>query len=349
MTQIRLKYVHEFADRHGKARRYVRLPGGQRIPLHGRPGSAEFMAAYQAAIAELDFLPAKAPIGASRTLSGSIDAAIVGFYGHGSFTSLAAASRDTRRQSLETFRREHGTKPIAALRTQHIASILSDRKPAGARNLLNGLKALMRFAVLTGLIEHDPAASLKAPKVKTAVAGGIHSWTEDEIAAYRACHAIGTTARLALELALNTACRRGDLIQIGPQHIRNGLFSYSQNKTMASVAMPVHPDLFEVLAGTPATNALFLTASTGRPFSPNTFGNKFREWCNEAGLSHCSVHGLRKAQARRLAEAGCSANQIMAITGHKTLSEAQRYTAAADRERMATSAMASITTAFGKK
>jgi integrase len=351
MTEIKLKHIHAFRDRHGKWRFYFRPPNGKRIKLPGKPGSVEFLAAYQAAVAVADLeAPAKEKLalGAWRTGAGSVDAAIVGYYGHETFTSMAAASRSTRRQSLEVFRREHGTKPIAALQRKHIEKLLAERKPAGARNLINALKALMRFAVLTGLIEHDPAISLKAPKVKAA-GGGLHSWNEDEIAAYRATHEIGTTARLALELALNTACRRSDLIEIGPQHIRNGIFSYDQHKTLAPVAMPVHPDLLEVLAATPSTNLCFLMASTGRPFTPNTFGNKFREWCRAAGLPQCSVHGLRKAQARRLAEAGCSAHQIASVTGHKTLSEVQRYADAANREQMATAAMASVAAAFPRR
>jgi integrase len=44
---------------------------------------------------------------------------------------------------------------------------------------------------------------------------------------------------------------------------------------------------------------------------------------------------LRKAAARRLAEAGCSANVIAAVTGHKSLREVARYTAAADQLRLA--------------
>jgi integrase len=350
MSKIPLKHIHAFRDRLGSQRYYFRPPGGgRRTKLPGKPGSIEFLAAYQAAAAfiGLDVPAERLEIGAARTRAGSIDAAIVGFYGHESYLSLATASRSTRRQSLEVFRREHGTKPIAALQQQHIAKLLAERKPAGARNLLNALKALMRFALLTGLIKYDPAISLKAPKVKAA-GGGIHSWNEDEIAAYRASHEIGTTARLALELALNTACRRSDLVEIGPQHIRDGVFSYNQHKTLAPVAMPVHPDLLEVLAATPKTNLRFLMASTGRPFTPNTFGNKFREWCYEAGLPQCSVHGLRKAQARRLAEAGGSAHQIASVTGHKTLSEVQRYADAANREHMARAAMASVTAAFSR-
>ena len=48
---------------------------------------------------------------------------------------------------------------------------------------------------------------------------------------------------------------------------------------------------------------------------------------------------MRKAAARRLAEAGCSASEIAAITGHKTLAEVERYTRAADQERLARQAI----------
>lgn len=88
------------------------------------------------------------------------------------------------------------------------------------------------------------------------------------------------------------------------------------------------------------TNHLtFLVTNWGRPFSVAGLGNWFREVCDEAKLSGRSAHGLRKAAARRLAEAGCSALQIQAITGHKTLAEVARYTAAADQERMARDAI----------
>ena len=67
-----------------------------------------------------------------------------------------------------------------------------------------------------------------------------------------------------------------------------------------------------------------------------------RDRCNEAGLPHCSAHGLRKATATALAESGASAHEVMAITGHRSISEAQRYTAAAERRRLADSAMAKL-------
>src|SRR6185437_7287307 len=76
-----------------------------------------------------------------------------------------------------------------------------------------------------------------------------------------------------------------------------------------------------------------------RPFSAAGFGNKFRDWCNQANLPHCSAHGLRKATAARLAERGATAHEIMAITGHKSLEEVERYTRAARRGKLADSAM----------
>jgi integrase len=68
-----------------------------------------------------------------------------------------------------------------------------------------------------------------------------------------------------------------------------------------------------------------VTAS-GKPFSPAGFTNWFRDACNEAGLHGFSAHGLRKASLTRFAEAGCSAHEIAAFGGHKTLSEIAHYT-----------------------
>jgi len=73
----------------------------------------------------------------------------------------------------------------------------------------------------------------------------------------------------------------------------------------------------------------------GRPFTSNGFGNKFRDWCNEAGLPQCAVHWLRKAAASRLAELGCTEQEIMSITGQKTSKEIARYTRAASQKLQA--------------
>src|SRR5262249_58969093 len=80
-------------------------------------------------------------------------------------------------------------------------------------------------------------------------------------------------------------------------------------------------------------------AELGKPFSAAGCGNWFREQCDMANLRHCSGHGLRKAAARRLAEAGCTEHEIAAITGHASLREVARYTKAVDEKKLATAAM----------
>ena len=83
---------------------------------------------------------------------------------------------------------------------------------------------------------------------------------------------------------------------------------------------------------------------SGKSLHPESFGNWFRERCTEAGLPHCSAHGLRKAGARRLAEAGASEFEVMAFLAHRTAQEASRYVAKANRATLTTSGLAKLST-----
>jgi site-specific recombinase XerD len=106
-----------------------------------------------------------------------------------------------------------------------------------------------------------------------------------------------------------------------------------QQKTGAVLQIPIREELRQALDT--SEHLTFLVTENGKPFTPNGFADWFRRRCDEAGLSQCSAHGLRKAQCRRLAEDGCTAHQIAAISGHKSLSEIERYTKAVDQVRLA--------------
>lgn len=338
MTTIRLKFVHAFRDRHGRQRYYFRRHG-QRIPLPGVPGSDEFMSAYRQV---LDGAPTKAEIGANRTKPGTIAAAVVAYFNSAVFQSLAESTKATYRGILESFRAQHGDKRIVMLERRHIELMISNRArtPAAANNLLRMIRLLMQFAVVNGLRRDDPTVGVKSVRNRS---DGFYTWTEADIAAFEAKHAIGSRARLAFALLLYTAQRRGDVVKMGRQHIRDGVMIIRQQKTGTMVHVPVHPELQAVIAAAPSGQLTFLVTSEGKPFTAAGFGNLFRDWCDEAGLPKaCAAHGLRKAASRRLAEAGCTAHQIMAITGHKTLKEVTRYTAAVDRERLAKEAIDKI-------
>ena len=333
------KYVQGFIDRHGKPRFYFRRPGFKRLPLPGLPWSPQFMAAYEAVLAEAP----RVAIGAWRTRPGTVAAAVAGYFGSAAFAMGAETTRRTRRQILEKFRAEHGDKGIGTLGRAHVERMVSARAatPGAALNFLGALRALMRHAIISGLRANDPTVGVRAPKYRS---GGFYTWTEDDIAAFEARHPIGTPARLALALLLYTAQRRADVVQMGRQHLRDGLLHLRQSKTGRQLAIPLHPELQAVLNATPASNLTFIITRNGRTFQPDSFTHWFKRRCQEARLPpRASVHGLRKAACRRLAELGCSASVIAAISGHATLREVSRYTAAADQVRLARQGVEALT------
>jgi integrase len=293
------------------------------------------MTAYQAALAG----PSSAA-GASRPAKpGSVAAVVAEYYDSQQyFGSKSAGTQRMRRSILDRFRAAHGDRPMALLPREWIEALLDSKPPHAARSWLMTLRSLCEFAVKRAWLRTNPAATVKLPSVKS---DGFHTWSDDEIAQYEAHHPVGTKPRLALALLLYTAQRRSDVIRMGRQHIRNSMMTVKQQKTGITLAIPVHAKLQAVLAATPSEHLTFLVTATGKPFSGNHFGETFREWCDAAGLpKHCSAHGLRKAACRRLADALCTPHEIMAISGHVTLKEAQRYTTGTDQARLARNAMA---------
>jgi integrase len=105
-----------------------------------------------------------------------------------------------------------------------------------------------------------------------------------------------------------------------------------------------------VLDATPSQHLTFLVTKAGKPFYADAFTHWFKRKCQAAGLpARASAHGLRKAACRRLAEAGCSASIIAAISGHTSLREVQRYVEAAEQAGLARQGIQAITrTKIGK-
>jgi integrase len=340
LASLRLKFVHAFKDRHGKPRHYFRRPGQKRVPLPGLPSSAEFMAAYQAALAG-ETAP-RLEIGIGRSKPGSVAAAVALYFGSMAFGNLAPDTQRQRRRILEHFREDFGDLSFRGLERRHVEAMLAKKiaNPHAAKNFLKAVRGLMTAAIPTGLRDDDPTAGIR---VKLRGTGGFRTWTEEEIAQFEAAHPVGSRARLAFGLHLYTGQRRSDVIRMGLQHIRAGFIQVRQQKTGAYLEIPLHPALQEILAAHPVEHLTFLVTSLGKPFTAAGFTNWFRDRCREAGLpAGLSAHGLRKAACRRLAEAGCSANQIAAISGHASLREVERYTKAANQKRMAQAAIKAI-------
>lgn len=334
------RYIHAFVDRHGRPRYYFRRPGFEAKRLRGLPYSPEFMADYEAAMAGQPL-----PVGAQRARPGTMTALALSYFASPEFRALKQSTQRARRWLVERLCREHGDKRAADMRRDHVVKLMARLKPGAANGLRRALRSLMRHAVDIGLRSDDPTRDVKAVRIKT---DGHHSWSDGEIAQFELCHHVGSRARLALALLLYTGQRRGDVIRMGAQHMRDVALYVKQEKTGAELVIPTHPELAAVIAATPSEHLTFLTTRYGSPFTATAFSNWFREQCDKAGLPHCSAHGLRKAAARRLAEAGCTPHEIGAITGHASLAELVRYTKAVDQRRLAEVAMAKTGKSSGK-
>jgi integrase len=320
-------------DRHGTRRLRFRKAEFSTY-LTGTPWSDDFMCQYAAA---LDGVKAQAGnVGAVRTKPGSFDALCVSYYRSPDFLGLRPSTQSARRHILERFRLAHGSKPLRGLHRQHITAVIGAKadKPEAANHLLKALRIVLNYAVTLGMLDSNPAAGIKKYRSQ---GEGHHSWSESEIAQFEQRHPIGSKARLALALGLYSAQRKSDVLRMGWQHINGDTIAVRQQKTDAALLIPMHPQLVEALASVLRGNLTFLMTEHGAPFTPNGFGNWWRDRCNEAGLPHCSFHGLRKAAATRLANAGCSVDQVKAVTGHRSLAEVARYTKAADERRLARS------------
>lgn len=334
MTTFRLKHVKAYTDRHGHRRCYFRKRGCPVVALPGEPGSKEFMTAYHAA---MDSAP-RDDIGAQQEVAGSLSALIAVYYKSGEFKNLAEITQSTYRNVIERLRAKHGKLLVGGIRRKHIVALLDQLadKPAAQYNLRRVLRILLKHAVEREWIAHHPMVDMRRARRKT---DGYRSWTEEDIAQFEAQHPAGSRARLALYLLLYTGQRRSDVVRMGRQHVSAAGISVVQQKTGTRLTIRLHPALKAELAHLPADQLTFLMTTQGKPFSPAGFTNWFRDCAAEAGLEKFYPHGGRKASLRRLAEAGCTANQIMAVSGHKNLSEVTLYTQAADQARLAAEAV----------
>ena len=337
MTTIRLRYVDRFVDRHGHLRHYFRRPGGPRIPLPGLPGSDEFISAYRAALEGTSHRPGRQ----SRAAVGTFNRLALDYFASPDFLRLGPRTRYAYRRVIERYLGEHGHRQVAEMRREDVKKImaLKARTPGSANDLLKKIRTLIKFAIEAGWRSDDPTL-----RIKTFPEHEFHTWTEDEIARYEAFWPIGSRERTAFALHLYTGQRRADVARMAWTDVAGDAIHVVQQKTGVRLTIPLHPNLSAALrAWQQRKHVVILTTAFNRPFSYAGYGNMMAEAIARAGLSErCVLHGLRKAAARRLAEAGCTEKEISAVTGHTTLKEVARYTRAADQKRLAAEAVAKL-------
>lgn len=296
-----------------------------------------------------------------RAESGSLRDLIEGYYKSANYKSLNPRTQRTRRGVLDhicssvadtpTGPKVRGMLPYAQMMPKHVRAIRDEKLdfPEAANTRMKALGQVFRWAMENDLVKTDPTEPVDYLRSGSE---GFHTWTVEEVRQYEAVHPIGSKARLALALLLFTGVRRSDVVKLGRHMERDGVLHFTETKGAGSRALgrkktidakkrslPMLPALRAIIDATPSGQLVYLVTQFGKPFTAPGFGNKFREWCDEAGLKHCSAHGCRKAGARIAAENGATAHQLMAIFGWETLRQAEVYTRNANRTLLAEQAM----------
>lgn len=351
---LKRRHLYLEVDRWGNTRVYFRAGRGPRTRIRDPLGSEQFDQRYhellrQHAAGELRKPPSDAP------KTGTFKWLCIEY-----FKSVTFKQLDLRTQRVTTLIVEKMWLEPRAKGAQELFAdcpltrfdgkavrILRDRradKPEAANNRLRRLRAIFAWALENDYVSANPArdASFK----RKTNPHGFPTWTAEQISRYEEYHPVGSKARLALALLYNTGVRRSDVVQLGAQNLlppdadapfgRILFRPFKGRKRSARMLnIPILPDLDVILRASNVGELAFLVTSRGRPFSAAGFTNWFRERCEEAGLNGVSAHGLRKAAATRIAEAGGSNYHLMGYLGWQTSSQADVYTKAADSKRLA--------------
>ncbi|WP_394659550.1 tyrosine-type recombinase/integrase [uncultured Novosphingobium sp.] len=282
-------------------------------------------------------------IGAGRIEPGSVSDAIARYYADNAYLDLRASTQTVYRGVLDRFGKQFGDVSLRRFDADRIARLMTSMrdKPHAAARLRKLLTQLFIVARRARLVPYsfNPVGDTKPPKAESE---GYHRWSEEELALFEATYALGTKPRLAYSLLLYAAQRSGDVRLMTHSMIADGRIRLAQSKTSAFVDVPIVAPLREALDAGPLGARTLLETRDGEPFTPKGFYNMLKKACIAASIPHCSPHGLRKSAARRCREAGCSNEEGMAITGHKTEREYLRYAGDSMRATHADAAMVKV-------
>lgn len=368
------KYLSREENRHGDECLYARRHG-KRVRLREKEGTPAFAKEYIAAIEHLDAVAPGQRAAATAAVThapgslGWLGALHFQSKGDGDFLTLTPDSQMRRRNILEECFKvplsendpdPMGNCPLKYLTAQKVKRMIEAGSGPGARaNRRKHLSVLCAWGVDNNHLATNLVRDVKAGRrIKS---GGFYPWVLPDVEQFLTYHRAQTgtqskKAILALGLLLFSGTRRQDMVTLGKQHCRGpkpdmlgDWIRYVPKKTMwkrrTLVQKPLLPVLKQIIddAADVLGSMTFLETSYGKPFTKNGIGNWFRDRCDEAGLTQCTAHGLKKCGATIAAENGATTRQLMAMFDWDTPEMAEVYTRGAEQKRLAGQGMFLIT------
>ena len=304
-----------------------------RWPLPGQPGEPQFSARYLELLAQTNNDPEP-----KRLSEGSVAAMIRDYRASDEFLGLKPKTQRDYGRMLDLFS-PIDRHPAEAIRRKHIREL---RKAFAGKARTQKLFAQVASAVFNFGIDNDYCAINPAARMKRiGKATSYVTWTDAQCGAFEA----SKPARYLMTgymIARYAGQRRGDVLKMARTAYDGSCIEIRQEKTGQPLVIPTHCRLRAYLDLLPKDSLLFVVDASGQPLDETTFSKDFRAALDAAGLEGLHFHGLRHSAGRALAEAGCTAHEIQAITGHRTLQMVEHYTKAARQKRLASAAIAKL-------
>jgi integrase len=280
--------------------------GGPGLP--GKPGSAEFVDAYNRAVAQRVRTPREILLTILQSYQASPD-----------FRDLADSTRRSYVPLIKRIEKAFGDFPLTAMtdrRTRGVFMAWRDRIAieSGRRQADYAWAVLARvlsWGVDRGLVAANPCErggrlyrASRSDKV----------WTDADEAVFLA--RAPKHLHLPLILGLWTGQRQGDLLRLPWSAYDGSHMRLWQRKTRTRIVIPVGAPLKAALDATPRRSTLILTSTDNKPWTSDGFRSSWRKACAAAGVTGVTFHDLRGTAVTRLAVAGCTEAEIASITGH---------------------------------
>lgn len=192
------------------------------------------------------------------------------------------------------------------------------KSPHEANYRLRVLRMLMERAIDYGLLSAgaNPCSHVKELKYDKRER---EPWPQTKVAAFRKAYPYGTRERTIFELCLGTGQRIGDVLRMQWQHIEDGRIRVRQGKTGKRLTVPLTPHLSAALKAWPVTDLRILRLSYRQA------AHAMLEARKALKAEAYDTHALRYTAAVELLLAGCTDEEIAAVTG-QSVEMVQHYT-----------------------